>query len=68
MLIILALSIRNCKYGFDVKWCVRSTDPDGLVDNETRGSGNFTLDGAQTTATNPRSATDLNSFVTFQFK
>ena len=44
---------------------VTATDPDGLVDNETRGSsGNFTLDGAQTTATNPRSATDLNSFVT----
>ncbi len=44
---------------------VTTTDPDGLVDNETLGStGNFTLDGAQTTATSPRSATNLNSFVT----
>ena len=44
---------------------VTTTDADGIVDNETLGSsGNFTLDGAQTSATSPRSATNLNSFVT----
>ncbi len=41
---------------------VTTTDPDGLVDNETLGSsGDFTLDGAQTSS---NSATDINSFVT----
>ena len=41
---------------------VTATDTDGLVDNETLGSsGNFTLDGAQTSS---GSATNLNSFVT----
>ena len=36
-----------------------------LGDNETLlSSGNFTLDGAQTTSTDPRSATNLNSLVT----
>jgi hypothetical protein len=41
---------------------VTTTDPDGLVDNETLDSaGNFTLDGAQTSS---GSATNLNSFVT----
>ena len=41
---------------------VTATDTDGLVDNETLGgSGNFTLDGDQTSS---GSATNLNSFVT----
>ena len=40
---------------------VTATDTDGLVDNETLGSsGNFTLDGDQTSL---GSATNLNSFV-----
>ena len=41
---------------------VTATDTDGIVDAETRGSsGNFTLDGAQTSS---GSAAGLNSFLT----